>query len=183
MVFGDAGTATIVSVGKSEMCFAIHSDGSGYDKLIIPAGGFRKPTSTETRIPIEDQDGNIRTQEDMYMNGMGIFSFAISNVPKNIKEVLSYQGWEKDNVSLYILHQANRFIIDCIRKQLGLQWDVVPLNLQHVGNTGPASIPLLLSEMGNLFSQDARKNVVFSGFGVGLSWGAVTCDLSGTHFY
>lgn len=183
MVFGDAGTATLLTRGDDEIAFAIHSDGSGYDQLIIPAGGYRLPVSGDTELPFTDKDGNIRTKNDMYMNGMGIFSFSISNVPSNIREVLLVQNWSKEDVGMFAFHQANRFIIDCIRKQLKLQWDVVPLNLQRVGNTGPASIPLLLSELGNSFSATKREKVIMSGFGVGLSWGAVACNLSETHFY
>jgi len=183
MVFGDAGTATLLTKGHDEMAFAIHSDGSGYDKLIVPAGGYRLPSSDDTRVSVQDRDGNIRTMDDMYMNGMGIFSFSIGNVPNNVREVLSLQSWSKDDVGLYAFHQANRFIIDCIRKQLKLQWNIIPLNLQKVGNTGPASIPLLLSEKGNFFSEEDREKVILSGFGVGLSWGAVACNLSSTHFY
>lgn len=73
MVFGDAGTATLINRSDSEMCFSIHSDGSGYDKLIIPAGGFRLPCSDETKIQNMDEDGNIRSQENLYMDGMEYF--------------------------------------------------------------------------------------------------------------
>ena len=183
LVFGDAGTATLITKGNKEMCIVIHSDGSGFDKLIVPAGGFRKPISDSTKDLITDEDGNSRTEENIYMDGMEIFSFAISKVPKNIREVLDLQKWQCEDVTLFALHQANKFIIDCIRKRLKLPKELVPLNLQYVGNTGPASIPLLLSDVGCTSLNKSLKKVILCGFGVGLSWGTATCDLSETHFY
>lgn len=183
LLFGDCGTATLMSKGNSPLAISLHSDGSGYDKLIIPAGAFRHPISLATNRQVMDEDGNSRSQEDMYMDGMEIFSFAVSKVPKNILETISLVDWTKEDVSLFALHQANRFIIDCIRKQLKVGAEKFPVNLTDYGNTGPASIPLLLSDiLGGTLHKNLTK-VIMSGFGVGLSWGSIACDLSDTHFY
>lgn len=97
--------------------------------------------------------------------------------------MLLLQQWEKDEVGLFVLHQANRFMIERIAKKLKIQKQQVPINLNHVGNTGPATIPLLLSELGDDLNVEKLKKVVMSGFGVGLSWGSLTCDLTRTKFY
>lgn len=182
MVMGDAGTATLVSKGDTSIGFLIHSDGSGAEKLIVPAGGFRIPKSAATAELKWDEDNNGRTQDDMYMDGMAIFMFAISKVPKNINTIIEQMGWIKEEVGLFALHQANKFMVDYIGKKLKVASDIVPVNATKYGNTGPATIPLLISD---ICSQEKfnLKKVIMSGFGVGLSWGSIACDLSQTRFY
>lgn len=183
MEFGDAATATLVGSGSTDIGFTIKSDGSGYDKIIVPAGGARIPYSDETKRESEDEDKNIRTLENMNMDGMGVFSFVLSKVPKCIKETLDFREWKPEDVGLYAMHQTNKFTIDCLRKKFRLPEEIFPLNLDHAGNTGPNSIPLLLSEVGGSYSAERRKRTVLCAYGVGLSWGAVSCDLSETRFY
>ena len=186
MVFGDCGTATLVTRGHSSLGFSICSDGSEYDKLIVPAGGFRTPRSVETKKEVADKDGNVRTAENLYMDGMAIFDFAINNVHTNINELLEYMQWEKNAVDLFALHQANNFMVTYIRKKLKVPPEKVPMNVTNYGNTGPATIPLLFSDL----CSEAEANVsaslskvIMSGFGVGLSWGSIAADLSKTRFY
>lgn len=182
MVMGDAGTASLVAAGDSSMGFHIQSDGSGAGRLIVPAGGFRTPKSVDTSILEWDEDKNGRTAEDMYMDGMAIFMFAITKVHKNINSLLEFVGWDKGDVDLVALHQANRFMVENIGKKLKISIDKVPINVELFGNTGPATIPLLLSDICQNYITPLNK-VVLSGFGVGLSWGSITCDLSNTTFY
>lgn len=182
MVMGDAGTATLVGRGEDQMGIHIQSDGSGADRLIIPAGGFRIPCTEKTKELYWDENHNGRSQEDMYMDGMAIFGFAINQVPRNVKALLDYVQWDKEQVGLYALHQANKFMVDFIGKKLRLSKEKVPVNADKYGNTGPATIPLLLSDICNRYEYDLTK-VVLCGFGVGLSWGSITCNLSQTHFY
>lgn len=183
MVFGDCGTATIVGKGSSHMGFRIQSDGSGADKLIVPAGGFRMPISEETSRLEWDSDKNGRTQNDLYMDGMAIFNFAISNVHKQINALIEDMSWSKDDVGFYGLHQANEFMVNYVRKKLKVNADIAPINVRNYGNTGPASIPLLLSDICSSFNSFNLKKTVLSGFGVGLSWGSIATDLSETKFY
>jgi 3-oxoacyl-[acyl-carrier-protein] synthase-3 len=182
MVFGDCGTATIVSKGENAIGFNIQSDGSGFDKLIVPAGGFRTPRSEKTSILMFDEDHNGRTLNDLYMDGMAIFNFAITKVHKNILALLNEMRWNKDEVGLYALHQANVFMVNYIRKKLKVDSEVVPTNVKHYGNTGPATLPLLFSDLCNN-NEGRLSKVVMSGFGVGLSWGSVATDMSKTRFY
>lgn len=182
MVFGDCGTATLVTAGKDRIGFHIQSDGSGADRLIIPAGGFRLPISEETSRLEWDEDHNGRTKNDLFMDGMAIFNFAITKVHKNINELISMMEWNKEDVGMFALHQANEFMVNFIRKKLRVPADIVPLNCRQFGNTGPSTIPLLLSDI----CQERKFNLnktVLSGFGIGLSWGSAAANLSETHFY
>lgn len=183
LVFGDSGTATILSKGEGRMGFHIQSDGSGAAKLIVPAGGFRLPVSEETSVLEWDADNNGRTKNDLFMDGMAIFNFAITKVHKNINSLIEEMGWRKEDVGFYGLHQANEFMVNYIRKKLKIDESLSPVNVRNYGNTGPATLPLLLSDLCSVpHSYDLSKTIL-SGFGVGLSWGSVAADLSSTNFY
>jgi 3-oxoacyl-[acyl-carrier-protein] synthase-3 len=182
MLFGDCGTATMVTVGNNPMGFSIHSDGSGYDNLIVKAGGFRNPINEKTSELKYDKENNGRTDNNMYMNGIRIFNFAVSNVPADINELIINMGWKKEEIGLFALHQANEFMVNYIRNKLKILPGKMPVNVKNYGNTGPASIPLLLSDIckSKRFQLD---KVIMSGFGVGLSWGSIACDMDETNFY
>ena len=183
MVFGDCGTATIVSVGKNRMGFRINSDGSGADRLIVPAGGFRLPVSEETSMLEWDEDKNGRTKNDLFMDGMAIFNFAITKVKKQVKDLMEDMAWAKEDVGFYGLHQANEFMVNYVRKSLKADEALTPINVRNYGNTGPATIPLLLSDVCSGEHKYDLSKTIMCGFGVGLSWGSVATDLSETHFY
>jgi 3-oxoacyl-[acyl-carrier-protein] synthase-3 len=129
-----------------------------------------------------DEEKNGRTAEDLYMDGLAIFMFSITKVHKNINALLELVGWEKDDVDLVALHQANQLMVETIGKKLKVAAEKVPVNVKNYGNTGPASIPLLLSDKGSSCLGKLQR-VVLSGFGVGLSLASMTCDLSKTIFY
>ena len=182
MVFGDCGTASLVTVGNTSMGFHIQSDGSGADRLIVPAGGFRLPVSEETSVLKWDEDKNGRTMNDLFMDGMAIFNFAITEVHKNVNSLIEYMDWAKEDVGFYALHQANEFMVNYVRKKLKVAVEVAPANCKDYGNTGPATIPFLLSDVCSQKQYDLKKTIM-CGFGVGLSWGSVAADLSETSFY
>lgn len=183
LVFGDCGTATIVSQGEAQMGFHIQSDGSGADRLIVPAGGFRLPVSEETSILEWDEDKNGRTKNDLFMDGMAIFNFAITQVHKNINTLIDDMGWQKEDVGFYGLHQANEFMVNYVRKKLKVSESIVPVNVKNYGNTGPATLPLLMSDLCSGNHKFTLEKSILSGFGVGLSWGSAAADLSETKFY
>ena len=183
MVFGDCGTASLVTKGSKPMGFHIQSDGSGSDRLIVPAGGFRTPISEETSKLVWDEDNNGRTQNDLFMDGMAIFNFAITKVHKNVNELIEEMHWQKEDVGFYALHQANEFMVNYVRKKLKVTADIAPTNCKDYGNTGPATIPLLLSDLCSQTHKYNLSKTIMCGFGVGLSWGSVAADLSETKFY
>jgi 3-oxoacyl-[acyl-carrier-protein] synthase-3 len=181
MVFGDAGTATLVVPGNSNDYFNIHTDGSGAPHIIIRAGGARCPSTAETRAEKPIEGGNFVSDEHIYMNGMEVMGFAMREVPKIIDETLHDAGWTKDQVDLFALHQANQFMIDSLSRKMDLPAAVVPFGCAEIGNTSAASIPVMLCQEGEKLRQNRPLNrVVLCGFGVGLSWGAVATTFAQT---
>ena len=130
-----------------KLVFSIYNDGSGYKDLIIPAGGYRLPSSDDTKTNHKDEDGNFRSEENLYMNGMNVFNFAISQVPKLIKEIVEQSPYGNlEQVDGFYLHQANKFMVDYLRKKLRVAArKSFRVEVDGYGNTGPASIPLLLT--------------------------------------
>jgi 3-oxoacyl-[acyl-carrier-protein] synthase-3 len=179
IIFGDAGSATIVEKGNQSFSFNIQTDGSGYSNLIIPAGGYRDPYSQETTLEKIDENGNLRCKNNLFMNGMEIMNFTLRDVPVAINELLLYNNLTKDQIELYALHQANKLIVQSIAKKMGIALERAPFGANRVGNTSSASIPLLLSSLRNS-SQCELKTVMACGFGVGLSIATAILDLSNT---
>lgn len=106
------------------------------------------------------------------MNGSEVFRFAVSQVPASINEVLEKAGWDKSEVTYYVLHQANARIIQSIAKRLGEPEEKFPMNLQKYGNMSSASIPVLLDELNRAGKLKRGDKLILSGFGAGLTYGA-----------
>jgi 3-oxoacyl-[acyl-carrier-protein] synthase-3 len=114
----------------------------GYDKLIVPAGGARQPLSTKTAEVLEDEAGNFRSPENLFIDGAEIFNFSITEEPKSIKELLEYAEIDADAVDYFVFHQANRYILGNIAKRLKLDFAKVPMQtVERYGNQSSASIP------------------------------------------
>lgn len=181
MLVGDAGTATLVEAGNDNFNFYFKSIGSNYDKLIIPAGGSRIPCSEKTKEEIVDEDGNIRTLENLYMNGMEVMKFALTEVPPAMESIYQQSGLRKEEIDLYAMHQPNKLILDYLMNSMEIAPDKMPVGLQETGNTGSASIPLLLTVLKTRgYDFNKAKKTIACGFGIGLSIGAVNIDLSKT---
>ena len=170
-LYGDAGTATLIEKGDyGESTFILNTDGSGKDVLKIHAG-MRNPITPDSCVEREREEGNIRTDLEVFMDGMDVFNFAISKVPRNIKALLQATGKTIDDVDYLVFHQANRFMMDFFVKKLKISPEKVPYCIHKYGNTSSASVPLTIaSELSGTFDED--KTVVLSAFGAGLSWGA-----------
>lgn len=171
-IFGDGAAASLITEGDGIGEFVLCTDGSGYENLIVPAGGMRNRKSETTKEEIEDENGSIRSQENIYMNGPEIFNFTIKVVPKTVKEVLEKNNMTMDDVDLFVFHQANKFMLDYLRKKMKIDEDKFYVNLSKTGNTVSASIPIALC----MAEQDGKlkkgQTAMLVGFGVGLSWGA-----------
>ncbi len=179
-LFGDAGTATAVEFDESaeEWSFLLGTDGSGADNLIVPAGAFREPASVKACEKIVDPEGNVRTRMQVHMDGLAIFNFALQRVPPLIDGVLKLHAWNREEVDLYLLHQANDFIVKAIAKRLKLPLDRVPGNIAKFGNTSVSTIGLLIAdEVAARLKSEAATKTVLAGFGVGYSWGAMAGTL------
>ena len=170
-LYGDAGTATLIEKGDfGQSTFLLYTDGSGEDKLKIHAG-MRNPITPESCAEREQEEGNIRSDLEVFMDGMDVFNFAISKVPKSIKLLLNETGKTIDDVDYLVFHQANRFMMDFFVKKLKISHDCVPYSIHKYGNTSSASVPLTISSelCGKL---KGSHTVVLSAFGAGLSWGS-----------
>ena len=185
-LFGDAGSATMVEkrVGAGVSWFRLGTDGRGSNSLIVPAGGARLPFSEQTSGEYSDDDGNIRTKENLFMDGSEVFNFSIEVVPREIEALLDFAGASKDVVDYFVLHQANRYMVHNIGKRLSVDLERCPVDsFGAFGNLSSASIPgaLAYELAGPLTGRGGGRSshkVVFSGFGVGLSWGSCLLTLS-----
>ena len=174
-ILGDAGTATIIDQedGAPEIKMELMTDGSRYDKLIVPAGGFRMPSTEDTRKLIKQADGGVRSLEHITMSGMEIFNFSVTDVVKSIHNFMKEESLDEKNTDYLILHQANKFMTDKIARKLKFPLDKVPYSLGLFGNTSCASIPLTIAYHFSQMEKTGKKKCLLSGFGVGLSWGVI----------
>lgn len=170
-IFGDGAAACLISnEGLAEIGnFSLGTDGSGADKLIVGTGASRH--KEKTGASVEDEEGHIRYDDYLYMNGSGIFNFTLDAVPQMINEILAKNGMEKDNIDYYIFHQANKFMLNTIRKVCVLPKDEFYINLEETGNTVSSTVLIGLKDCIDNGLIKKGDNVMVSGFGVGLSWG------------
>lgn len=179
-IFGDAGVAALIQndnkYGKSY--FSFNSDGSREDLIKIPAGGYRIPSSASTvEEKVVDEYGNIRTDEQGYMNGGDVFNFVIREIPKDYKKLFEYSGCDQSEISFFIFHQANSFINTYLAKKLKLEDEKLPATIHKYGNTSSVSVPLtIVSELKDKLS--AKNDLFLSAFGVGMTWASaiITTD-------
>lgn len=182
MVLGDGGSATLVEADEKERrsAFSFYTDGSRAEHLMIPAGANRMPHNPGvTDVLHTDADGNARTDEDFYMNGLEVMGFALNETLSSIRETAGRIGWELPEIDLFALHQANALIVQYITKQLKLPKERVPIGVGDTGNASSASIPIMLTSTFGGKTLEFTK-VLACGFGTGLSCAGAALDLSGT---
>lgn len=170
-IFGDGAAACLVSTdGFAEICeFSLGTDGSGADNLIVKTGAARHKKNTG--LCIEDEDGHLKYDDYLYMNGSAIFNFTLEAVPSMMNDILKKNSIEKDNIDYYIFHQANKFMLNTIRKVCVLPKDKFYINLEETGNTVSSTVMIALKDCLNKNLIQSGMNVMITGFGVGLSWG------------
>ena len=148
-IFGDGAAATLIDVEMANKIgeFSFGTDGSGAEKLIV-------------------RDGRL------FMDGPEIFNFTLDIVPKTMEDVLAKNHLTRDDIDLFVFHQANKFMLDTIRKVNGLPRDKFYVNLENTGNTVSSTIPIALKQLDDAGRLKSGMKVMLMGFGVGLSWGA-----------
>lgn len=176
-LFGDSGTALALEFDTEadDIIVDFNTMGSGYKALMTPHGGYRHPITKEDSFEYEDfGNGIVRAPKDALINGMDVFSFAITKPTISIKKMLEEQKLDKDkDVDYFLIHQANKLIVDRIVKKLKLPGERVPYNLQKFGNLGGASILMLMvSEIADELST-RPLTLLCSSFGLGLTWGTM----------
>lgn len=170
-IFGDGAAACLISTeGFAEIGeFVLGTDGSGANNLIVKTGASRQKVATGQFV--EDDEGHIWYDDYLYMNGGAIFNFTLDAVPVMMKGILEKNGLEKDDIDYYVFHQANKFMLNTIRKVCVLPKDKFYVNLSTTGNTVSSTVLIGLKDcMENNFIKSGDQ-VMIAGFGVGLSWG------------
>ena len=182
-LFGDGAAATLVgrvmdggrggSIGE----FVLGTDGAGADKLIVPSGCARLPRSPETGQEFTDSAGCVRSQDNLFMDGMALMNFAIRTVPPAIDALLEKAGLSKDDIDWFVYHQANEFMLRNLAGQSKIPWEKMVLCMEAIGNTVSASIPIALAEAIRSEQVLPGQQLALIGFGVGYSWAACTAKL------
>lgn len=171
-IFGDAASASLIS-GHKEGAeigdFALGTDGGGAENLMVKNGGMRYRNVKSEDVITED--GFVKNDDNLYMNGAEIFKFTSQAVPLLVSETLKKNNVDFNDIDLFVFHQANQYMLDYIRKKIDIPADKFHIFLEKCGNTVSSTIPIALHEA---VAQDKIKGgsvVLLAGFGVGYSWG------------
>ena len=162
-IFGDAATASIISadkIGFKINDFELGTDGSGFEKLILKNGGAAHPVLNKS------------ADDYLHMNGADIFAFTNKAVPVMVSNILEKSALKEDDISYYIFHQANKFMLNSIRKKMNIPEEKFIVDMEDTGNTVSSTIPIVIKRClkKNIFKP--QQQILIAGFGVGLSWGA-----------
>ena len=175
ILFGDGSGAAVLRAKEGRNWIpAAHSDGKGGPALLCPGPNVSGNGGNLPGSDSADDGGMERTS--ITMDGKAVFQFAVRKVPEVIREVLDANGLSADDIDWFILHQANRRIVESVAKRLKTDIERFPMNLQEYGNTSSASIPILLNEMNRKGLLKKGQKLVMAGFGAGLSWGAAVLE-------
>lgn len=168
ILFGDGAGAAVLKKVEGEggiLASVTGSDGTQGDVLTCKGRGIQNPFYKSRR-----------KKDYIQMEGQAVFRFAVTTVPKYIRQILKKTGLEAQDIKFFILHQANRRILELIAKRLKVDMDKIPMNLDHYGNTSSASIPILLDEINRNNLLEEGDKIILSGFGGGLTWGATLIE-------
>jgi len=178
-LFGDAATATALEWSEDAPAFhfSLHTDGKGWDKIMERKPGGRPGIEPGVFRHVIGSDGAVHVNTQYQLKGEDVFNFSVRTAPGAVEDMLRRVGWSKDEVDFFVFHQANRMINEFIRKQLELDAAKVPSSLCMLGNTSSATIPVTMADQLGARLRKSRQKLILCGFGVGLSWGTVACDL------
>jgi len=171
-IFGDAAAATLISKdGFAEIGnFSLGTNGKGAENLIVKRDGLRQPESKNDFSL--DENGNPEASDYLFMNGGEIFNFTSEAVPILVQQVLEKNELKKEQIDLFVFHQANKYMMNYLRKLIDIDPEKFYYYLEKVGNTVSSTIPIALYEAKK--DNKLKGNVLLAGFGVGYSWGGVT---------
>jgi 3-oxoacyl-[acyl-carrier-protein] synthase-3 len=179
-LFGDGAAATLIE-GEDDPQFqgligpfVFGTDGKGAPNLIVPAGASRQGRSAETAVEKRDDSGNVRSENNLYMNGAEVMAFSLSAVPAAVSKLLAACEARIDAYDYVILHQANAFMLEALRRKLGVPKDRFPLHMEFCGNTVSSTIPLVMEQLMDSGRIRLGTRLMLVGFGVGYSWAAAS---------
>jgi 3-oxoacyl-[acyl-carrier-protein] synthase III len=182
---GDAIAITLVenSPGSGPIHGALKMDGTRHQALMIPAGGFRMPSTPETAIPHDSGEGNVRALDNLVMDGSGVFNFVMVDVPPLIEELFKTAGVTDADVDAYAFHQPNRFMLQKLADKMGVAHAKMPMDIVgRFGNSSGVTIPTVLAHsLGERLCRESLR-LCLSGFGVGLTWAALLIKVGPLRF-
>jgi len=178
-LFGDAATATALEWDPDAPPFhvSLHTDGSGWDRIVERKPGGRPGFDPGVFRNVVGSDGHMHVNTQYQLKGEDVFNFSVQTAPAAVMAMLQRVGWSKNEVDFFVFHQANRLINERIRKSLMLDPEKVPSTLPAFGNTSCSTIPVTMVDQLGTPIRRARQKLVLCGFGVGLSWGTVACEV------
>jgi 3-oxoacyl-[acyl-carrier-protein] synthase-3 len=173
-LFGDAAAATLLVASPQPSLgpFIYGTDGAGALNPIVPSGGMREPRTLETAVVREDQNRNMRSRQNLFMSGGDIFDFALAAVPDSVDELLKRARLSFEQIDLFVFHQANRFMLEHLRRSMKIPVEKFQIAMAHSGNTVSSTIPIALHQALAEGRLKEGSTVMLVGFGVGYSWGA-----------
>lgn len=165
-IFGDGAAATLIEASPTRTlsAFQFGTDGSGADTLLVTKGGARLAKSAHR--PRHRQ----RWPSDLYMDGPSLINFTVAAIPELVENILTAASLSKQDVDLYLFHQATRKMLVQLQERLGLNDDRLPVVLRDYGNTVSSTIPIVIQEMRRRNRIRPGANNMLVGFGVGWSW-------------
>lgn len=177
-IFGDGATASVISFSEKDMIgdFLSGTDGSGYDKLIIKNGGTKAAYNQDAE-ELGYGTGNVSTDNHLYMNGPEVFNFTSEVIPTFTQALIEKNQLSMAQVSKFVFHQANAFMLNFLRKKLKASKESFYIDLEDGGNTVSCTIPIALKKYTAHHDFSGVEDIVVVGFGVGLSWCGGTLKL------
>lgn len=174
-IFGDAATATLISTSGFAAIgnFSLGTDGRGANNLMVKSGGLRVPQKQNDLS--FDESNNPKSSDFLSMEGSEIFNFTLEAVPLLVEDTLKKNGLQKKEIDLFVFHQANKYMMNFLRKKIKIDEEKFYYYLENVGNTVSSTIPIALYE-----AQKENKligNILLAGFGVGYSWAGVVLKI------
>lgn len=175
-LFGDGAAAALICVADDDEGragigpFVFGTDGGGADRLIVPAGGFRRPSDPDSAIEAEDRSGNVRSADDLFMDGAAVMNFTLREVPVMYRNLLEKAGLDEADLSAVVLHQANKFMLDSLQKKMTIAKEKFLRRYEYIGNTVSSTIPFVLEQEMAAGRLQPGSHAALLGFGVGLSW-------------
>ncbi len=178
-LFGDAASATLLSATERETPSLSHfvygTDGNGASNLIVPNSGTRGKYDPDAPL-VEDNMGNKRTQNNLYMNGGEIFTFTLTTVPATLERMLTKAEVTLNDIDLVVFHQANLYMLKHLQMKMDIPDEKFCVAMKHCGNTVSSTIPIVLSELIAEGRLQKGQRLLLVGFGVGYSWGAALVE-------
>jgi 3-oxoacyl-[acyl-carrier-protein] synthase-3 len=174
-IFGDGASATLIcgdGPGLEIQGFVLGTDGSGAENLIVKRGGSKYAVSESTDSNV-DEYGNQTNENCLYMNGSEIFNFTIGAVPGLVNDTLQKNNKQLGDIDLFIFHQANKYMLNHLRKKIGIDEGKFLYHIENCGNTVSSTIPIVLKEAVEQNKIAPGMSILLAGFGVGYSWGGV----------